>query len=347
MENPLRECKEGKCEYDSIIFEKKKQPIEYIYEDIYVPARRRCKIPEYYSGKQWVNQDRLLWIPDQWATGKLKQKKLDEIGHPGFRRMLKQCKSLLLADYLPTMLVLENVYAGKYYLGVVDWGKEWLVKQMGVHKIREALPELREIVLHAEDEFLRYSAITAIHDIGGRAAAATLCEVIRDQKQQPLLREDAAESLYDMPYPSSVKTLRDAIEDTREITSKGERITGHCLRALGKIPTTESLDAITKEIDRNTRYLPKRMEDIQNHLKTGIMQVPYSQIAVTLDQYNRSKRVEHWARLGLEDWIKASARLIFEHSAEPWAEKRKQLLRKLILKYGTEVEKQIDDWFRR
>ncbi len=246
----------------------------------------------------WVNQNEILYLPDKMATQEYREQDLDD---NVLRTNFETMKGLIIDESIP----IGRKDCPLWH----DFGRHWMVETVGRLKFQPALKELREVMLHDFDYYLREEAIESITKLKGKNIPAILCEEVRDKEEEISLRQLAAKKLYEHSSVNSVKTLIDAYEETAYKTPKGDIksveltiktgqwMPNYCLRSLGKIPSIEALEGIKIGFEHSM----------------GI--------------------VKHWAKISLNEWIETNTQLISDGKYKGDVEERQKLLKKIILKY--------------
>jgi hypothetical protein len=350
MKSPLNEFKPGKFEVFGTVFSQHTADLRDVYreaDNLDGYEVNQSLIPDFYKGQSHANIEKTLFLPDISATYDFGSDLRWQMDDDRYRQQLGTIKKLLLDDLLPVNLIMGVVESGRfpcgetYFYGYLDYGKLWLIELSGSLKSEEVLPELLEIALNHPEYTLKEAAVDSIREIGGPKAAKALCDVIKDTNLALYFREVAVQAIYDIPHNSSVPVLRDAIEETRNMTGRWRYVAGHrmpmfALNALGRIPTLDSLDVIRSEIDNGAKHKPLLVIDYE---KREVR-------AVNEDLYVRKKNIEHWARVALDDWVKINADLISKSPENQMMIDRTRIVRKLIYQYDIEPKKDFYDRWR-
>jgi len=243
----------------------------------------------YWGEEINLNRTKLLYTPSNTSIHFKEESERKE-----FLQRLLIMKSAITDQRIPSSVVHEWMEEYPYDSGEADiyfleerYGRDEILKSVEKYHFKEALPEVRQVVLHDTCPYLKTVAMSTLTSLGGRIAAQTLCEKLRDTSDLIIVREAAALGLKAFSFTASVKPLVDTFHETAytnpmEFYSKEKELMGGeenfeyqvyqklyrrewmpllCLDALSNIPTEESLQTLEQAVKVGVSEINEQARD--------------------------------------------------------------------------------------
>ena len=277
---------------------------EELFERMTTPDGTMIQLP--YQGP-----DKCLFLPDPFMTKFRNEYIKLQNKHPFDYECMRKA---IVDDTIPAFIsqvFLEHYGENGTYESTIDHGRYSLIDILVDVKYAKAVPELREVALHDDDEGLRGVARLALQNIGNREAVLAICEILDQMTDEfhrnyvlryfkfrvPKYRHLAIPSVRKIFYEKYYSMRPENISDEHQFYN-GWTIVHEALNVLSRVS-----------------YSKKALETIVDAIEG-----PY-------------KEFEEYGRKVLAIWVENNLKLLTADSRIEPTDRRVSFLKKLIWRY--------------